>query len=349
MWKQNEVFRQDLEGLCECGYLPWRELEDKCVFITGGTGLIGYTVTSALLYYAMTRGVRIRALLLVREEEKARAQFAGQLSDGCDLGFVAGTVEDLPVIDERIDYIIHGACPTASRFFVDHPAETARTIFSGTANVLELAREKNVRGMVFLSSMEVYGDIRERRILKENDLGTVDLYSTRSVYPEGKRMAENLCCAYASEYRVPVCTARLCQTFGPGVKEEDNRVFAYMARTALSGEDICLSTSGAKENMYLYTADAAGAILLLLLRGERGSAFNVGNPDTYGSVKRMGELAAATLGGGRICVRTNTGGDAGIYRPDGFLKLDVGKLQALGWHPSTGLEEMFRRMAACFE
>ena len=348
MWKENEVFRSDLEALCESSCLPWQELEGKSVFITGGTGLIGYTVTSAVAYYALTRRKNIRVRLLVRDEARARERFAAQFSDGCDIGFVTGTVEDMPAVEEPIDYIIHGACPTASRYFVDHPAETAKTIFSGAANILELARRKQVAGMVFLSSMEAYGEIRERRELREEDLGVIDLYSPRSVYPEGKRMAENLCCAYAAEYGVPVSVVRLCQTFGPGVKKEDGRVFAYMARSALAGEDIRLSTAGTKENMYLYTADAAGAILLLLLRGRRGAAYNAGNPETYCSVKGMGELVARTLGEGKISVRTNTGDANGIYPPDSFLKLDVSRLCALGWRPATGLEEMFRRMVACF-
>ena len=161
-------------------------------------------------------------------------------------------------------------------------------------------------------------------------------------------MAENLCCAYRCEYGVPVTVARLCQTFGPGVKREDSRVFAYMARAALAGENIRLSTAGTKENMYLYTADAAGAILLLLLRGERGAVYNAGNPATYCSVREMGELVAASLGGGRMKVLTNTGESGGIYPPDSYLRLNVDRLCALGWRPAADLAEMFRRMTACF-
>ena len=348
MWIENDVFHADMEMLCGCGFIPWEELDGKTILVTGGTGLIGYTLVSALLYRARKHGEKIRVMLLVRDEEKARAQFSSQLADGCDLGFVTGSVEELPVVNEKVEYIVHGACPTASQYFVSRPVETAKTIINGTVNILEFARLKNSLGMVFLSSMEVYGEVSDHRILRENDLGTVNLYSPRSVYPEGKRMAENLCCAYAAEYGVPVTAARLCQTFGPGVRREDSRVFAYMARAALSGEDIRLSTAGTKENMYLYTADAAGAILLLLLRGERGTAYNTGNPGTYCSVRDMGELVARSLGKGNVSVQTCVSDSGGIYPPDSFLKLDVSRLYGLGWQPSVGLEGMFRRMAACF-
>ena len=96
MWKENEIFRGDMESLCSSDYLPWKELEGKTVFITGGTGLIGYTITSTLLYRAYKRKTKLRVLLLVRDEAKARTQYAAQLADGCDLGFVTGSVEALP-------------------------------------------------------------------------------------------------------------------------------------------------------------------------------------------------------------------------------------------------------------
>ncbi len=349
MWKENTVFCEDLENLCRSACIPWDSFHGKTVFITGGTGLIGHTAASALLYYSMTRDCPLRVLLLVRSRNEAAARYAAQINDGCDIDFIEGTVEELPAIAGHIDYIIHGACPTASGYFLSHPAETARTILLGTANLLSLAAEKRVSGMVFLSSMEVYGQVSERRELPEDDLGTVDISLPRSVYPEGKRMAENLCCAWAAEYGVPVAIVRLAQTFGPGVKRDDQRVFAYMARCALDGEDIRLATAGDKENMYLYTADAVSAILLLLARGERGTAYNAGNPDTYCSVREMAELTARTIGNGEISVRTNTGGQTAAFRPDGYLKLDVSRISALGWRAGTSLGEMFRRMAACFD
>lgn len=348
MWTENGIFREDLEGLATCAFIPWDELRGKTVFITGATGLIGYTLTSALLYYNKEHQAGLRVVALVRDMERAERQFHGQLVDRCELFFVSGTVEELPEIEGPVDYIIHGACPTTSRFFVQSPVETIQSIVLGTQNVLELAVKKQVSGMVCLSSMEVFGKITHREKLREEELGYIDLFSPRSSYPESKRLAETMSCAYAAEYRVPVTLVRLAQTFGPGVANSDERVFAYMARCAINGEDIRLNTSGAKENIYLYTADAVSAILLLLIKGERGTAYNAGNPETYCSVKEMGEIVARELGNGNISVFTNAGKTQGLYRPEGFLNLDIGKLWELGWKTSRDLRQMFWRMAACF-
>ena len=101
--------------------------------------------------------------------------------------------------------------------------------------------------------------------------------------------------------------------------------------------------------MYLYTADAVSAILLLLLRGEQGKTYNVTNEQTYCSVKEMAELVACVLTGNTIQVRTNVGGDSGMYRPEGYLNLDTSRLRALGWEPNVDLREMFLRMTGSFE
>lgn len=155
MWTENPIFREDLDRLTSYDYIPWDDLRDSTVFITGATGLIGYTAVCALLRYDQLHDAGIKVVALVRDVGRAEAKFSRQIADGCDITFIRGSVEYLPEIVGKIDYIIHGACPTSSQYFVDHAVETIDTIVNGTKNVLDLARKKNVSGVVFLSSMEV--------------------------------------------------------------------------------------------------------------------------------------------------------------------------------------------------
>lgn len=350
MLKKNQIFQEDLDRLIHDANIPWDELRGKTIYVTGATGLIGYTLTSALLQFGLQCGGMVNVIALVRDKRKAKKKFSDQLAAGAKLTFVEGVVEAPPAISCPVDYVIHCAAPTASRYFVEHPVETIDTIYTGTKQMLELARDKCALGAVFLSSMEVYGTVETQKKLDETELGYVDLFSPRSSYPEGKRLAENLCCCYAAEYGVPVTIVRLAQTFGPGVDRDDGRVFAYMARCALEGRDIQLNTDGSKESVYLYTADAAAAILLLLVRGERGQAYNTANEDTYCSVKEMGELVAKTLGKGQLLVRVSESQeDSKRYPPNGYLRLDTSKLRALGWKASVDLEQMYSRMTKAFE
>ena len=349
MWTENNVFKEDLEKIANFSFIPWESLKDKTVFITGSTGLIGYTIASTLMFYALRHKCKINVLSLVRDEVRARQIFKSQLEDGCNCQFIEGCLEEMPSISLNINYIIHCACPTDSSYFITNPTQTIHSIFIGTNNILKLAQEKKVLGMVYLSSMEVYGQVFTQEKLTEQDLGYINPLLVRSSYSEGKRMAENLCCAYAHQYAVPVTIARLAQTFGPGVKNTDRRVFSYMTQCALAHQDINLKTNGLKENMYLYTLDAASALLILLLRGKPGNAYNVANENTYCSIKEMARLVLDVLGAPSAKVYTNVGGnEEGLYPPEGYLNLDVGKLKALGWYPTVDLPEMYIKMAKTF-
>lgn len=344
MWITNKVFANDLNYCINASFITWEEFYGKTFFVTGATGLIGYSFTCALLYQSITKKSGIKVIALVRDLEKAKEQYKDAIKDEAPITFVEGCVEKLPEINENIDFIMHGACPTASDFFTNHPVETIKTIIDGTGNILNLARNKNVKSIVLLSSMEVFGERMEKRKLSENDLGKIDLTSPRSSYPEAKRLAENLCACYASEYEVPVCVARLVQTFGPGVKYEDKRVFAYMMRCALENKNIELKTAGTKENSYLYTMDAVTAILTLLLKGEYGKTYNVANEETYCSVKEMGQIVLNTFNKNDLKVLTNVGNNLNNndgFRPDGYLNIDTTNLKKLGWRAKVCLKEAY--------
>lgn len=335
---------QKAPHLNDCPWLDLEALRNSTLFITGGTGLVGFNVLQELT--RVSDRLNLRILALVRDPARAAAKFA---AFGDRVTLIAGDVQDTLSIDEPIDYIIHGASPTASRFFVEQPAETILTAVGGTRNMLELARQKQVRGMVYLSSMEVYGTVNDPRVLTEADLGYVDPLQVRSSYPEGKRLCENLCVAYHSEYGVPVRIARLVQTFGPGIPANDTRVVVQFIRSALANEAIAIKASGESARMYLYTFDAVSALLTLLTAGESGTAYNVANKDSYSSIK---ELAATVmeLFGATAEVRTNTGTaeERRMYPPDSYLRLDVSRLEGLGWRPLVSHRDGLQALAASF-
>lgn len=346
MWTENKIFLEDLAYGSNAEFIPWEEFSGKTFFITGATGLIGYTLASLLLYHSAEKKSGIRVIALVRDIAKAREQFRGQLADSAPVEFVEGAVEDFDAgsIAQKINYVIHGACPTASTFFTEHPVETIRTIVNGTDNMLRLCVEKHVQAAAFLSSMEVYGKVSDREKLAEESLGKIDLLNPRSSYPEAKRLAENLCACYASEFGLDVKSVRIAQTFGPGVKYEDARVFAYMMRCALENKNIELKTSGTKENPYLYTMDAATAILTILAKGESGSSYNAANEDTYCSVREMAETVLRTFGKKNLKVETNVGSDNAIYPPPSYMRLETAGLRRMGWSARTALPQMYERM-----
>lgn len=326
--------------------LDWDLLDGSSVLVTGATGLVG-SLCVRLLLERNRLGADISVYALVRNIEKARAVLAGYteadglhyvVQDVCDFSFAVPCA-----------YVIHAACPTASAFFAAHPVETADAVVRGTRSVLAYARDVRAASMVYISSMEMYGDGNPEPgtelLLSEGMPGVLDPMRVRSCYPEGKRMAENYCAAFASEYGLGVKVARLAQTFGPGIPKADTRLFAQVARAAMAGEDIVLKTTGASTRMYVYTLDAVVAIFTLLTRGEAGAAYNVANPSTYSSVRGMAEEVMETFSGGsgHVIVDVDPGAP---YPPEHHLPLDVSRLRALDWKPEVGLLEMYRRLIA---
>lgn len=343
MWTENKIFKEDLEYITTVNFIDWHKLDNKTVFVTGATGLIGYTFVSALLYRNLIYNSNIKVMALVRNMTKAKEKFAEQLKQNANLEFVAGDVEKIPIINNDIDYIVHGANPTASNYFVEKPVETINTTVFGTMNILKLAKEKNVEGMVYLSSMEVYGAPHTDDLILETQGTTVDTMSVRSCYPEAKRLCEALCASYADEYKVPAKVIRLAQTFGPGVPENDNRVFAEFIRSAKNKQDIILQTAGTSKRCYLYTADAATAILVILLNGEADEAYNAANKETYCSIMEMAELVAHEIANDEIDVVIEENNNSKRrFPPPHKLNLDVSKIEKLGWRAMKSLVEMYK-------
>lgn len=329
----NRVMRQDIEAISQD--IVMKELKGSSILVTGGTGLIGSTLVMGLL-----EAKNIDVYVLVRSIEKAHYVFCDYLENQ-NLHFLIQDISQPIPFDLSVDYIIHTASPTSSKYFVDHPVETIHTSIQGTDNVLKFAKEHSIKSLVYLSSLEVYG-VTDPMLdsVKELDYGYLDPFKVRSSYSEGKRMVECLCASYYSEYSVPIRVARLAQTFGPGVSYEDGRVFADFARSCIEKRDIVLHTEGKTVRNYCYTKDAAIAILYILAYGQNGEAYNVANPDTAISIYDMACLLHHLYPDSQVKVMID-GKERG-YNPDVIIRLNVDKLSSLGYCPSTSLEQMYR-------
>jgi nucleoside-diphosphate-sugar epimerase len=339
----SKTLYEDTEQILADANIPWEDLRDGTVLITGATGTIGAMLVRALCATDRKYGLGIRMLACGRNRSRAKplTEYGAE--------FIAHDICEPLRLTEPIDYIIHCAAMAKSPDMAARPVEVAETSLKGTINILALAREKQVRGMVYLSSLEVYGDTDPSLpFVTESDLGRIDIGSTRSCYPEAKRMCENLCACYAAQYGVPVKTARLAQTFGASSSRLDTLAVTQFANNALAGNNIILHTEGRSRGNYCYLADAVRGLFFLLLRGENGETYNIVNPDASMTIREMAELLANEVCDGKVSVVTDVPVDIEKrgYAPDVTRRLSAEKVMRLGWRPRYGLADMYRRMMA---
>lgn len=336
-----------LPRLANAGLSP--ALAHSRVLVTGATGLVGRVTVQALLTLQGQHGKAAGGVVaLVRDAANARALWhtPGTRDLPPHLRLVAHDLtRPLPPPTNaaavgHVDYVIHCATPTQSCFFVEHPLETIDSIANGTRHVLEFALQAGAH-VVHLSSMEVYGAI-EGDAVPEDAPCHLDLASLRSSCSEAERFAECLCTAYAHTRNLPVSVARLARVVGTELLEDGPRVFIDFARRARAGKDICLRTAGNSAHCHCGVADAVVAIFLLLLRGEQGQAYNVGNREAFCSIRELADHFARLAEPSVQVVLEPEG--AGIYPPPHRINLDTSRIERLGWTAETGLEEMILRL-----
>ena len=335
----DKILQEDLECLAE--HLDFSAIFHSSALITGATGLIGSQLIKLFLCLNRTKNAGIKIYALIRDDKKARKIFNSVYHD---INFIISDIKTYPSIDINVDYIIHGASITSSKAFIDKPVETIDTAYTGTRTMLEFAKTNNVKGFLYLSSMEVFG-ITDSREIKENDYGYIDILNPRSSYSESKRMCECLCACYANEYNLPVKIARLVQVLGAGVDYNDTRVAAQFARSVIENKNIILNTEGKMRRPCIYTRDAISGIYTVLLKGKNGEVYSVANADTTASISEIAVMIAEKIANKNIKVVYDINVPA-EYAPNLNLNLNIntGRINALGWKAEVGIEEAYRRM-----
>ena len=339
---------EDINNIVFDPSIDWQLFRGCSFYITGATGLIGSLAIKALIRANTHYALNIRIIAQVRKLQKVVSLFSSysaQIEDGT-LKFMQGDLS-CPQSIPFADFVLHCASPTSSKYFISNPVETINSLYCGTDQILSNCVDKHVSGMVYVSSMEVYGNQSFfSDPVSESQIGYINPLAIRSCYPEGKRICECLCAAYAAEFNVPVTIARLAQTFGAGISLHESRVFAQFARSVINNTDIVLHTAGQSEGNYCYTSDVIRALFLLLISGTRGEAYNVSNESSHMTILEMAELVANDVAHGTIKVIFDIPSQDHRfgYAPDVKLKMSTEKIQALGWKPYVGLIESYERM-----
>jgi len=308
--------------------LNLEELSGKSVFITGGLGLICSTIVDLLL-----KNTKTKIFVGARNEE----QFINRFGGYNQVEYVQ--YDALAELNLSIcpDYIIHGAGLASPELYVSNPVETLSSNIDGVHNLLEFARSHNVNRLLYISSSEIYGNKTTDEPFIEGSYGNIDIDSIRSSYVIAKRAAEMMCKAYCSEYGLETIIVRPGHIFGPSAKETDKRISSDFAFKASRGDILEMKSSGLQKRSYCYSIDCAMQILIALLYGERGQAYNIGH-DEVTSIRKMAEIYASA-GNVKLSIVDPTESEIKMFNPMNNSALDNSKIKKLGYQDCFSVEE----------
>lgn len=335
----NRVLEDDLKTII-AENLSWEKLKNKTVMITGASGMVGSYMLYVLLMLNDEKHYGIKVDAVMRNVNKLPEEVRNREDVNV---VVADVTKDIPDVGD-IDYIIHAASPASPLIMQNQPVETIAANTIGTFKTLELAKEKNAEGYLFISSREIYGQPDEgQEFFYENTYGFVDQLNPRSCYSEGKKAAETMCVCFHEEYGLNTKIARLAHTYGPGMSIYDGRVQADFLKNVYHNEDIVLKSEGTAVRTYTYIADAIAGMYRILLDSE-DIVYNIGNEAGKVSIRDLAEILVSIYPerGLKLVFDILEGGTKGTA-PYTLGILSSEKLRKLGWNPKYSVKDGFKR------
>jgi len=241
----------------------------------------------------------------------------------------------------EVDQIYNLACPASPVHYQYNPVKTVKTNVMGTINMLGLAKRVRAR-ILQASTSEVYGD-PEKHPQTEDYWGNVNPIGIRSCYDEGKRLAETLMTDYHRQNKVDIRIARIFNTYGPRMLENDGRVVSNFIVQALRGEPLTLYGEGQQTRSFCYVDDLIEGLVRLMNVEGLHEPVNLGNPGEF-TIKQLAEEVIKTCGSQSGFAYMPLPADDPRQR-----KPDITKAQTvLGWNPTIPLREGLKRTVEDF-
>ena len=303
------------------------------ILVTGGAGFIGSHLCERLIGEG-------NEVLCLDNFFTGRRENIFHLLDNPRFELLRHDVTE-PILLE-VDQIYNLACPASPVHYQYNPVKTVKTNVMGTINMLGLAKRVRAR-ILQASTSEVYGDplIHPQT---EDYWGNVNPIGLRSCYDEGKRLAETLMTDYHRQNNVDIRIARIFNTYGPRMLENDGRVVSNFIVQALRGEPLTLYGEGQQTRSFCYVDDLIEGLLRLMNAADLHEPVNLGNPGEFTILQLAEEVIKACESKSGFAYLPLPADDPRQRKPD------ITRAQtALGWNPTIPLRDGLKKTVEDFK
>lgn len=274
----NKIVNEDLERIFDSIKDKRQKFDNSNIFITGCCGFLGYYFLNFFNKYK--EDLNIKSIVAVDNFQVGKPEWVEQIvKDGNielkEFDIIKG---DLSKVERNKDnsFVIHMASIASPVFYRKYPIETIEANIWGLKMLLDEYKDSSLRGFLFFSSSEIYGDPSPENIPTPEDYrGNVSCTGPRACYDESKRFGETICREYANQLKLPITVARPFNNYGPGMKIDDKRLPADFAKNILNNKDIVILSDGKPTRTFCYISDAISGYLKVMLNDEY-DYFNIG-------------------------------------------------------------------------
>jgi UDP-glucuronate decarboxylase len=302
------------------------------ILVTGGAGFIGSHLCERLL----TEGHHVVCL---DNFFTGRRENIEHLLEHEQFQTLRHDVTEPLFID--VDQIYNLACPASPIHYQYNPVKTVKSNVVGTMNMLVLAKRLRAR-ILQASTSEVYGDPTVHP-QTESYWGNVNPIGPRSCYDEGKRVAETLMMDYHRQDKIDIRIARIFNTYGPRMAENDGRVVSNFIVQALRGQELTIYGSGEQTRSFCYVDELVDGLIRLMAAESRHEPVNLGNPVEF-TIRELADEVFRIVGGNpKVTYRPLPKDDPTQRKPD-----ITRAREWLGWEPKIALSEGLTRTVEYF-
>lgn len=316
-------------------------LNNKKILITGSNGFIASSFIRILSELMDEKKYNIKFYGIVRKNSSIVNPFLHKLIKTKKLTIFKVDINKEINITIKPDICFHTASITSPEEYFAKPIETLLTPSLGTINLLNFCKKKKIKKFIFLSSGEIYGNLKTTRKIKyfdEEKYGIIDPGKINSNYGISKKFCENILLCWSKANNLSVNSIRLFHTYGPNMKLNDGRIHSDLVGNVVNNKNLTIKGDPNTMRSFCYITDVINGIITVIIKGKNRESYNLANPKEMYRVIEIAKIIKKLQKNKNLKIikkkNKNFNKRLNFFYPQPSIR----KLNKLGWTPKVNIK-----------